>query len=531
MEAKFSLLNHLQDQLNINPFISDILWLKGLSEYDLKCMRGNQPDNALPLDFTFRDFICAVLEQTQVRGNASRETFLDSFSGGEKEYSSIVDLFSAERKPQGLTKLKFELLSQSDANIESLRREVGSKLTIVKGRAGTGKTVQLLQLAFLLADEDNANRCLILTYNKVSDIQRRIDFTPMPSKIDGRTVSIQTIHSFFQTLMKETGVQTARLIPTNKNYERDYNNGLSNLYSFIVDKCNNEDISVLKDMAESPIDWDYILIDEAQDFSDLEKKILFKIYGPTRLIVADGVDQFMRTGHRQVWERNIDKSLIRMPKEMTLERRQKANLVDFVNAFAKSANLTWSVSPNTKLPGGTIEIHPEFRLSTYKSLHQNCQKNGCENYDILILAPPSQVETDSRGNRHFAKADKLKELGIPIYDGINEQNRTTYPTKDQCRVYQYDSCRGLEGWCVVCYKFDELIQYKLDTYTPNDDALGLDPDRIKWREVLLWALMPLTRPIDTLIITISDRDSEISRILKGLADTYPEFIKWNLSDQ
>ena len=35
-------------------------------------------------------------------------------------------------------------------------------------------------------------------------------------------------------------------------------------------------VDVIKDMAENFIDWDYILIDEAQDFSDIEKKILFK---------------------------------------------------------------------------------------------------------------------------------------------------------------------------------------------------------------------------------------------------------------
>ena len=34
-EAKFSLYNHLNDQLNIKPFICDVLWFNGLSKNDL----------------------------------------------------------------------------------------------------------------------------------------------------------------------------------------------------------------------------------------------------------------------------------------------------------------------------------------------------------------------------------------------------------------------------------------------------------------------------------------------------------------
>jgi hypothetical protein len=62
-----------------------------------------------------------------------------------------------------------------------------------------------------------------LTYNQalVSDIRRLIDYTPMPSKVDGRTVSIKTIHSFFQTLMKETGIIQKDLNPLNKSYDKN----------------------------------------------------------------------------------------------------------------------------------------------------------------------------------------------------------------------------------------------------------------------------------------------------------------------
>ena len=220
-EAKFSLWNHLADQLGVKPFICDILWFNGLSEADLSQMRGDMPDNALHRRFSFKDLIEAVLLQASVCKDGAGGFCLDSFSDGEKEFQNIVRLFTVERKPKGLTKVKFELISQKNTETDKLLSDIGKKLTIVTGRAGTGKTVQLLQLAFRLADEERANRCLLLTYNHalVSDIQRLIDYTPMPTRVDGRTVSIKTIHSFFHNLMKEFGIDVKGITPLKQNYE------------------------------------------------------------------------------------------------------------------------------------------------------------------------------------------------------------------------------------------------------------------------------------------------------------------------
>ena len=68
----------------------------------------------------------------------------------------------------------------------------------------------------------------------------------------------------------------------------------------------------------------------------------------------------------------------------------------------------------------------------------------------------------------------------------------------------------------------------MDTYIPNCDELGFDPEIIKKRNVYLWSLMPLTRPIDTLVITLNNPDSEVGKMLKELADTYKDFVEWNI---
>ena len=527
-EAKFSLHNHLQSNLNINSFIADFLWFRSISKENLKNLRNGVPDNALYNIFSFKDLISTALFQIEVRNNSGLS--LNSFPEGENNYKSILNLFTQKRQAKGLTKKKFEMLSQQATSVDNLINQAGDKFTIMTGRAGTGKTVQLLQLAFKLADTDNQKRCLMLTYNNalVSDIQRLIDYTPMPSRIDGRTVSIRTIHSFFQSLMVETGVIKSNLNPMDYNYNILYNEGLKSLYKYVVEECQKEDIDFLKDLAKNAIDWDFILIDEAQDFEDIEKEILFKIYGPKRIIVADGVDQFMRCTVKQNWDASLKKSDVYKPKRLELERRQKTNLVRFVNAFAQMSGLDWQVKPNENIPGGIVKIYKQYNTNIHIALTKNCKDNECENYDILILEPPTQI-IKKDGFSAFKKADIYSQNNIKLFDGTNSRNRTTYPTKGECRLYQYDSCRGLEGWCVVCDNFDELYKYKMDTYKDDDHSLGLDKEKIKRRNVLLWMLMPLTRPIDTLIIILNDPNTEIGMMLKEMSEKFQDFVEWNLN--
>lgn len=528
-EAKFALVKHLQDKLGLKSHVCDIIWFDNITETQLSNKR-TQVDNALPISFSFRRFIDTILLQTDAF-DKNGEYFINTFGYGKNRIQEVINHFTEVRVPQGLTKKKFEILSQQSTEIDQIAKTVGQRLTILTGRAGTGKTMQLLQLAFKLASSENSNRCLILTYNKalVSDIRRLIDYTPMPSKVNGRTVSIQTVHSFFHGIFKDFDLPTDGLSPCNNNYDRMIHDLHEKLFLKLSDLCKTSGKQSIKDSEDYEIDWDYIFIDEAQDFSDYEKMNLFKLYGPNRMIIADGVDQFIRNTIRQEWDKGIDSSLIEKPATMTLERRQKVGLVRFINAFAKLTNLDWEVTENDTLTGGYIKIIPEFRLQDYWDLRDICIENEAENYDILILQPPTQVAIDDNGNRYFSKADTyINKAKIPIFDGIDTRKRDTYPSKDQCRVYQYDSCRGLEGWCVVCADFDELIQYKINTYKDTEPALGLDQDLNRKRYAYLWALMPLTRAVDRLVITLKDSNSETGIILKQLSDMLPDIVEWCL---
>ena len=95
---------------------------------------------------------------------------------------------------------------------------------------------------------------------------------------------------------------------------------------------------------------------------------------------------------------------------------------------------------------------------------------------------------------------------------------------------QYESCRGLEGWTVVCLELDRLIASKLREYAEEPEeqlSLPLSTPQEKAEEfAYLWALIPLTRAIDTLVISLHDKNSRLGVILKELHLIHPDFIEW-----
>jgi hypothetical protein len=90
--------------------------------------------------------------------------------------------------------------------------------------------------------------------------------------------------------------------------------------------------------------------------------------------------------------------------------------------------------------------------------------------------------------------------------------------------------RGLEGWTVVCLWMDDFIRYKIDTYDPLSEqqpSLGLfGPDEAKKDYAYQWSMIPFTRAIDTLVVTLRNLNSEYARILKSVYKGCQDFVEW-----
>jgi hypothetical protein len=190
------------------------------------------------------------------------------------------------------------------------------------------------------------------------------------------------------------------------------------------------------------------------------------------------------------------------------------------------------------LIGGKIVISTK---AYSKELHEKelkrCKECGNTEYEMLFLVPPKLVEKYKSENefgkpveiRSFKLANSFKSMGIDIWDGTNTDLRTQYTVElTQHRLLQYESCRGLEGWTVVCLELDEFIKYRMEAFKDEaTDELALESyEEKRDKFVYLWSLIPLTRAIDTLVITVNDPKSDIGKALRKVYESNPDFVEW-----
>lgn len=560
---KYSLTNFFKDRINFSPYICNFIWLRNVSWDSIKNLLGDNKNihdkhNYLPNSFGMGFLIqLACIQSTPWTSKDKRTGDLKGYSTFRclrrsqefdfDEIDRIFDLFKRVKDGTGeLTRKKIARITRKFLNEQQYAKSIGEKLIVISGRAGTGKTIKLLSIACDLATHQGS-RSLILTYNHalVSDIKRTLALSEIPDGIDDYTVNISTLHKFFYELVVgfEIGDSNIQTSKNNKkyllNFVNEYTEHLKTLKEYLdLELIGEKEVSELMKTRHQEVGWDYILIDEAQDWSELEKNIIFKIFGKEKVIVADGVDQLIRSQSKCNWTRTLKPNFDFKKTHEKKGLRQKVNLVNFVNILADKLNINWSLTAKEELVGGKIIISTkEYDKSLHKREFELCVKNGNSAYEMMFLVPPSLVEKfnsvndfgDSIQSNKFIHLEKYKLQGINIWDGTSSFSRTEYPVDlNSHKLLQYESCRGLEGWTVINLDFDEFIEYKMKTFTEEEtNELALESfEEKRNRFVYLWALIPMTRAIDTLVITLKNKDSHIARIMRKIYEENPDFIEW-----
>lgn len=527
-KQRYAMSNYLAPLCGTDVYVANAIWFKDISENDFVKFKTGNPVGAFPSSFNFTSFIKTVINQgITPRYNSDNRCY---------ELSSCFDcgymvdikkkLFEERRVCSEYTRRKLEAITQKNIDVYLSNIKLGDEKVILRGKAGTGKTFMLLQAALKLANAESGKRCLLLTYNQalVSDIRRLLHYLEIPDGIDSYTVQIQTMHSFFMQMMETIGIFIKGITASNRFNEREYNKCFNELFGYVKDLMDANDIKVLKDDNHIAIDWDYILIDEAQDWDPKEKTLLEKVYGEERLIIADGELMFIRSSKNLNWGGK--------PHNLSIGRRQKSILVKFINILAEEMGINWKQDGSNAINGGRVIIKPNYKPDYHRELEGYCKEQQCENYDMLFLVPPAMVEHDDQGS-HFKNIKKWEQADIKIFDGTNPKLREQYSTDvNECRLYQYESCRGLEGWVVVCLQFDKLIKYKKEHFSEFEteaSSLALESKEEKLKKYLwMWTMMAFTRAIDTLVITIKEPSSEIGKILKRVAEKHPDIVTWEI---
>lgn len=504
-------------------YIQDLIFFTGLVESELPL----RPHNCIGADVSFEKIL-------NIFGQISKPFF----KNGDASISfcqddSIYKLFDADSgflkkiEPTSIDRKRMDRVINASFPDDWVQ-DLGKKQIVYRGRGGVGKTVILLQLAYKAFDR-NQYRSLLLTYNKslVADMRRTMALMGIPKNIESGGLSIDTVHSFMGKIMNSFGV-----CEFGNDFLEKYEVNKNSLLEFLnTDTISNSDIhEVIKNNILS-LGWDLIFIDEGQDWPSNEINIIKKIYGPSNLIVADGVDQFVRESIAD-WTIGMAKDSYRV-RRLTRCLRMKENLARFINDFSVAIGLEqWDVEPNSDARGGKI-IVIEGDLASSSEIHNQLFNSALQlgNYpvDLLGCVPPSYVSKRDEGVFSIP-AKNLGDWGKKVWDGVNPNARNEYPIdRDEFRVVQYDSCRGLEGWTVINYGFDDFWEYKYkqamsDPYLAGDMFISKEEAAKKF--VGLWAMIPMSRAMDTLVLNISNQETFVKSVLKDLHKKNEDFVEW-----
>lgn len=510
------------------PWIYSLLWLRNVPTAALP----HRPHPNIGAQVTW-DLILNVLGQMHPPRWRDGRWVISASDQNYTTLTRVAELFTKILEPTRLDRQRMERLSKQHVDLATLQEAVGKKLVILWGRGGTGKTMHLLQFAKQLFDEQGA-RVLILTYNKalVADIRRLLTILDIGNDISGGAIQIQTVHSFLYSALQGLGIidqEPAFLI----NYERLKDEALEFLQS---GAASQSDIELLAKTNIEAFRWDYVFVDEGQDWPNNERDLLMKLYSYAQIVVADGVDQLVRSNLRTDWRGALRQSETR---KVNLKRclRMKSGLVRFVSAVARQLgmlDIQWEVDEDV-LGGRVIIVEGDYFHD--QNLHDRLLKDNADNgnspVDTLFCVPPALVVHSTKdGTAHSVAATVFEQWGYHIWDGASEDVREGYPTElDQLRIVQYESCRGLEGWMVVCLGLEQFYEFKLatiDSLSRSQHTPGVftgDTAVIK-QVVVRWLLIPLTRAIDTLVIQIDNQQSPVYKALKAAAVEYPDIVEW-----
>ena len=119
--------------------------------------------------------------------------------------------------------------------------------------------------------------------------------------------------------------------------------------------------------------------------------------------------------------------------------------------------------------------------------------------------------------------DKFKRRSNSKSNFIIGQNDT--------RVLLYDSCRGLETWNAMCIDVDTFYEEKYgspesQSYArENSGLIQEDTPIFQTRFAAIWCYMAFTRAMDTLYISISNRNLQFSQKLLKIAKSCGDAVE------
>jgi len=311
-----------------------------------------------------------------------------------------------------------------------------------------------------------------------------------------------------------------------------------------------------------------LFIDEAQDCHYLEKDILVEIFGAKNIVVASGgSEQLIR--HVELCNWNYSQGVnLNTSKFKTSNKsyRVKESILTFCEHIAKNYNINLELEPykeGKEKPDDVGQIIIDFRSdinnSDISSILGNLKErgliHGCSDLEALLILLETVGFTGEDDNETvineygnitgtpnytrdkwmFLKSEQASSQ--VFWDGtVKDKGDLAIPTPKENRVIFYESCRGLESWSVLCVDIDKFFNKKFndpeaEKFLIGNEAEALTEDLFLSNEdrkkmfAATWILMAATRAIDTLYLTVNDKQSELGNVILEYSKKHSDFVK------
>ncbi len=408
--------------------------------------------------------------------------------------------------------------------VADLAPYAGNAMIRLAGHGGSGKTTALVLLATRLATQYRA-RVIVLTFHHAlrGDIRHVFEGMPEAEGLLGETIHVETATSFLLALVSAAGGTVPANADGSIDYERTdatFREVADALGPHAAHGADAGDDVVGEDRAR--FDWDHVLIDEAQDWTDAERDLLVAVYGTRRIVLADGLVQLIRRHTSCDWMRGVAKRE-RVVRHLGESLRMQHTVALFANAAAQTMGFAnWSVEPRRDLVGGRVivlEGQLDDAPALVRAVGSVAALGKADPVDNLICVPHSEIVHSPGGGRHARLAAELREGGRAVWDACDPLTRTSGPDGSAAwRIVQYDSCRGLEGWATLLVALDDLYANRIKHPSVGAaEKTTVDPEIVARR----WLLIPLTRAVHLLVVHVRDPRSPVAAMLREAATALP----------
>lgn len=521
------------------PYIMNCLWMRGARRQEFgKNLTFTDPVWAG--NDSWLQMLQCIMSWSRLYCAPDGVGIISSFNQKQtKSFTFLADLLTKRVEGSPMVLRQLDHVVRNTVHQDWLAA-LGNKQIHLRGRAGTGKTAILLQLARTVTLRPNKpGRVLILTFNRAltTNLVRSLNLLEPGDPTISAAVRCCTQDKYFQAVFAAAGLGHANG-KTAEEFQAEMNKRLVECRQWARRLREQGTRPQAADGKPNwPFEFDYLFVDEAQDVPDNAFALLRELFPPTYTVVADGIDQMVRREAPCNWEKDLNgaQSLI-----VNLDRclRMKANLARFANAVARHLGLAWRTEPALEMPGGQVILLESDYFADqdlHKRLLDNNAKAGNCPLDMLMCLPRDYIERDEE-NRYLGIHPRVRSVfqqwKQPVWDATNEDNRDNIMQKPgDLRVVPYTSCRGLEGWIVVLVEPDAFFLRQLEKEQEQAQLEAkvtgclADAATVEQR-ALQYMMIPLTRAMDTLVITLRPgAESSFARAVKAAAHDCCDFVE------